>query len=762
MAEVKKNLRSKFLDNFAVFLFSGVALLVLIISIYTAFFTNFISGYYMDALSSRLLADSRSAATLVSVEELSQLRVPADMEKPLYTELKERLIHFAEEYQVLFVYYYYVNDEGSMQPIIDNDTTEDSYTLTTEAIEIEPDIETVFLEKRAVHTSLGSYSFGWQGLLTAFAPVFDSSGDVAFIAGVDILDKDLVKAHSLGRMLSVLLVISLVFLIVAGFLIYFHYRKKEYILNRRFNQQKLMSELAGIFISSQDIPELIRKALKIAGEFLGVTRMIISRAEKDSEVSKVAYVWQAIDTIVTAPQKEGLNGIINSFPQDQPAVGAIPVISCGNVFEDSRYAVMDTVGVKAFIMAPLYVDDKFWAVLVVEECLRPRDWTESDRQLVSTVSSVIAGAVMRDIREKARDTALEQAKQASMAKGEFLANMSHEMRTPMNAIIGMTAIAKSSADVEKKEYCLEKIEEASSHLLGVINDILDMSKIEANKLKLSFGDFDFEKMLRKTVNVINFRVEEKNQILSVHIDKRIPRNLYGDDHRLAQVITNLLSNAVKFTPDQGAIVLDARLVDQTNRDCTLQISVTDSGIGLSDEQKERLFHSFEQAESGTSRKYGGTGLGLAISKRIVEMMDGNVWVESELGRGATFSFTARVEKGSALGESLLSPGVNWNNIQVLVVDDAEIILDYFRDIAEQFGFFCITAKSGEEALGIIEDKGPFDLYFIDWKMPGMDGIELSRRIRQIIAEPAESRPAKSQQTKSVVIMISATEWMVIE
>jgi signal transduction histidine kinase/DNA-binding response OmpR family regulator len=767
MEEDKKKLRGRFLDNFAVFLFSLAALLVLVISIYAAFFTYFISGYYMDALSARLLADSRSAAKLVSVEELSQFRTAADMEKPQYVQLKERLIRFAEEYDLTFVYYYFLNDEGLVQAIIDNDTTEDSYTLATEAIVLEPDVEAVYREKHAVHTDLGVYSVGWEGLLTAFAPVFDSSGNVAFIAGVDILDTELVKARALGQILSALLVISLVFLIVAGFLIYFHYRKKEYALKRRFNQQKLMSELAGIFISHQDTPELIGKALKIAGEFLGVTRMLISRAEKDSAISTVAYVWQAIDTIVTAPQKEGLNGIINSFPVDQPADGVVPTVFCNNIFEDPRYAVMDTVGVKAFIMAPLYVDNKFWAVLVVEECLRPRAWTESDRQLVSTVSSVIAGAAMRDIREKARDAALEQARQASMAKGEFLANMSHEMRTPMNAIIGMTSIAKSSEDIGKKEYCLEKIEEASSHLLGVINDILDMSKIEANKLTLSFNDFNFERMLRRVINVINFRVEEKDQMLSVHIDKRIPRNLYGDDQRLTQVITNLLSNAVKFTPEQGAIILDAKLVDQTERGYTIQISVTDSGIGLSGEQIERLFNSFEQAETGTSRKYGGTGLGLAISKRIVEMMGGKIWVESEPGRGAAFSFIVQVEKGRSLGESLLSPGVNWNNIQVLVVDDAADILEYFRDIAEQFGFFCVTAKSGEEALNIIEEKGPFDLYFIDWKMPGMNGIELSRRIKQIAAQSADSQPADSQQTqskqtRSVVIMISATEWMMIE
>ncbi|MDR1352286.1 MAG: response regulator [Treponema sp.] len=763
MAEGKKKLKSGFLDNFAVFLFSGSALMVLVISIITALFTYYIANYYIKALSARLLANSRSAAALVSAEELSQFSTPEDMEKPGYAELEERLIRFADEYELMFVYYYYRNEDGLIQSIIDNDTGEDSYSLRTEPMEAEPDIEFVYREGRAVSTDLGIYSIGWSGLLSAFAPVFDSSGNVAFIAGVDVLDMELLNARNMGRILSALLVMSLVFLIIAGFLIYFHYRKKESLLNNRFEQQKVMSELARIFISLQDTPALINKALKIAGEFLGVTRMVISRPEKDSGISVLAYVWQAVDTINTAPQKEGLNSVTRSFPELEPADGVVPVIFCNDISQDLRYAVMDIVGVRAFIMAPLYVDGKFWAVLVVEECIRAREWTESNRQLVSTASSVIAGAVMRDIREQARDAALEQAKQASLAKGEFLANMSHEMRTPMNAIIGMTAIAKSSSDIEKKEYCIGKIEDASSHLLGVINDILDMSKIEANRLKLSFDDFNFEKMLRKVVNVINFRIEEKKQIFSVHIDKRIPRNLYGDDQRLAQVITNLLSNAVKFTPEEGVIVLDAKFIDQTDRLYTFRISVSDSGIGISREQQERLFHSFEQAETGTSRKYGGTGLGLAISKRIVEMMGGKIWVESEPGKGSTFRFTVQVEKGSELGESLLSPGIGWNNVQVLVVDDSGDILDYFRDIAGQLGFFCITAQSGEEALNIIEEKGPFDIYFIDWKMPGMNGIELSRRIKERITPPqAEASGGKSRQEKSVVIMISATEWMLIE
>ncbi|MDR0497444.1 MAG: PAS domain S-box protein, partial [Treponema sp.] len=237
------------------------------------------------------------------------------------------------------------------------------------------------------------------------------------------------------------------------------------------------------------------------------------------------------------------------------------------------------------------------------------------------------------------ETALEAANSASHAKSAFLANMSHEIRTPMNAIIGMVTIGKSSDDSERKDYCFSRIENASKHLLGVINDILDMSKIEAGKFDLSVAEFNFEKMLQSVVNVISFRVDEKRQKLTVHIDKAIPEILIGDDQRLAQVITNLLGNAVKFTPEKGSISLDTRFLEEENGIDILQISVTDTGIGISPEQQSRLFQSFQQAESSTVRKFGGTGLGLAISKNIVEMMGGKIWIKSEPGEGSTFSFT---------------------------------------------------------------------------------------------------------------------------
>jgi signal transduction histidine kinase/DNA-binding response OmpR family regulator len=338
------------------------------------------------------------------------------------------------------------------------------------------------------------------------------------------------------------------------------------------------------------------------------------------------------------------------------------------------------------------------------------------------------------------------AEDASRAKGDFLSNMSHEIRTPLNAVIGMTAIGKATTEIERKNYCLGKIEDASTHLLGVINDILDMSKIEAGKLELSPESFDLEKMLQRMVNVINFRVNEKQQKLTVHVDKDIPSILVGDNQRLAQVITNLLSNAVKFTPEQGIIHLNTRLLKDADGICTIEIAVTDSGIGISEEQKSRLFTSFQQAESSTSRRYGGTGLGLVISKRIIEMMGGKIWIDSEPGKGSTFTFTILAQHSDEKELDLLNPGVNWKNIRVLAVDDDPETREYFMNLSQRFGIFCDIAASGEEAVNLIDRAGSYDIYFIDWKMPGMNGLELTRRIKA------------SDASKSVVTMISAAEW----
>ncbi|MDR3332695.1 MAG: response regulator [Synergistaceae bacterium] len=639
-------------------------------------------------------------------------------------------------------------------------------------------------------------------------------------------------------------------------------------LRKRLEQQEIMSALSQSFISADSMSALIGNALKIVGEFLGVTRMLISTFDPASGISHVAYLWCGADEICTAPDTTGLCDLImNSFPMTEPVGVRVPTIYCNDISIDAKFNAMETVGVKSLIWAPIYINGKYWAVLSIEECFRTRIWSESDATLVSMISSVIAGAVARDITErklvrmssivenspqficylndngsieyvnkaacsifgrslddvmedgfeiffndgaasavhskylplvketgrqelilpmrdsagetrmmrtsmfsitgsgigviglddteklrieKERADALDQAKSASQAKSDFLANMSHEMRTPMNAIIGMTAIAKSSGDIDRKDYCLGKINDASTHLLGVINDILDMSKIEANKFELSYANYNFEKMLQKVVNVINFRMDEKGLNFTVHIDKNVPHTLNGDDQRLAQVITNLLSNAVKFTPEGGTIHLEASLEKEDKDICTIKIAVTDSGIGISEEQQSRLFSSFEQADRSTSRKFGGTGLGLAISKRIVEMMDGRIWIESELGRGSTFVFTMRAEHIHGAGRRMLAEGVNWSNMRVMAVDDAPEIREYFSEITSRLGITCDVASSGADACDMIQKNGRYDMYFVDWKMPGMNGIDLSRHIKE------------SGAGDSVVIMISATEWSSIE
>jgi PAS domain S-box-containing protein len=645
----------------------------------------------------------------------------------------------------------------------------------------------------------------------------------------------------------------------------------EKSLERRLEQQELMTAISKSFISTDDMSVLINNTLRMTGEFMDASKTVLARLNKDSTTLEFEYEWYSAKKSGSHLPKRSFAFAPGEIFYDAFVVRKEPYVACDDVESNPVIdGLLRPLGIKSFIYAPIYVHGSFWGVLSVDECLIKRAWDESDIQLVNLIATVIAGVITRneteeqiirmssivdsspqyisyitpqgrfkycnsgvleisgysqeELAEKDMDilfddktkkfiheelislvlergsyetemplirkngtvrllavsafvtnirkdgigiiavdmtekreleraliAAKEQAEQSNLAKSNFLSRMSHEMRTPMNAIIGMTTIAQSSQDKGKMEYCLAKISEASIHLLGVINDILDMSKIEAGKFELAYSEFDFEKMLLRVTNVMNFRIDEKRQNLIIRVDPDIPKYLIADEQRLAQVLTNLLSNAGKFTPEEGTIILSVKKLADTDNLCTLRVEVSDTGIGISPAQQSRLFSLFEQADGSIARKYGGTGLGLAISRSIVELMGGEIWVESEPDKGSTFIFEITVERGAAARERDPNVKTKWQSLRILAVDDSQDVLEYFKDFAGTMGIRCAVAAGGMEAYTLIEESAddPFDIVFVDWRMPRMNGIELTKKIKTRFGE------------NIVVIMISATEWETI-